>query len=148
MVDFLDRGGVSHLITKMLDTVYPVNSIYISLDSTSPASLYGGTWERFGKGQTLVGVNESDTDFSSAGKTGGEKTHKLTVNEMPNHNHGLHVGYQDGTQDTRYNVLWFITPSYNKAWWDDKRHINAVGGDQPHNNLQPYISVYMWKRIS
>lgn len=65
-------GGVSHLITKMLDTVYPVNSIYISLDSTSPASLYGGTWERFGKGKTLVGVDEADTDFKTAGLPTGE----------------------------------------------------------------------------
>lgn len=65
-------GGVSHLITKMLDTVYPVNSIYISLDSTSPASLYGGTWERFGKGKTLVSVDEADTDFKTAGLPGGE----------------------------------------------------------------------------
>ena len=148
MVDFLDRGGVSHLTTKMLDTVYPVNSIYISLDSTSPASLYGGTWERFGKGKTLVGVDEADTDFKTAGLTGGEKKHTLTIAEMPNHNHGLHVGYPDGTQDTRYNVLWFIPPSYDKAWWDDTRHINAAGGGQPHNNLQPYITAYIWKRVS
>lgn len=80
-------------------------------------------------------------------KTGGEKAHKLTIDEMPNHNHGLHVGYQYGSIDTRYDVLQFIQPSYNNAWWDDKRHINAVGNDKPHNNLQPYITVYMWKRI-
>lgn len=132
----------------MLDTVYPVGAIYISTSSTSPASLYGGEWERYGKGRTLVAVDETDSDFSSVGKTGGEKVHKLTVNEMPNHNHGLHVGYYSNNIDNRYDILFYTHPDYNKAWWDDKRHINAVGGDQPHNNLQPYISVYMWRRIN
>lgn len=67
---------------------------------------------------------------------------------MPNHNHGLHVGYYSNNIDNRYDILFYTHPDYNKAWWDDKRHINAVGGDKPHNNLQPYISVYMWRRIN
>lgn len=55
--------------------MYPVGSLYFSTNSTSPATIYGGTWERYGKGRTLVSVDESDTDFT-AGKTGGEKTHQ------------------------------------------------------------------------
>ena len=146
MVDFLGRGGVSHLITKMLDTVYPVNSIYISLDSTSPASLYGGTWERFGKGKTLVGVDEADTDFETAGLTGGEKKHTLTSAEIPvisgrfvqqsSHDYGLSLvvrGLVNGA-DTRYMGIGPIVP--------DGTH------DQGHNNIQPYVSVYIWKRVS
>ena len=78
-VSYLDQGGVQHLVDKLLDRMYPVDSIYISTNSTSPASLYGGSWERYGKGRTLVSVDESDTDFT-AGTTGGSKTH--------NHNPG------------------------------------------------------------
>ena len=146
MVDFLDRGGVSHLITKMLDTVYPVNSIYISLDSTSPASLYGGTWERFGKGKTLVGVDEADTDFKTAGLTGGEKKHTLTSAEIPiipgnfvqqsSKDYGLSLvvrGLVSGA-DNRYMGIGPVVP-------------NGTHG-QEHNNIQPYVSVYIWKRVS
>lgn len=72
---------------SILNTVYPVGSIYTSVNSTDPSTLFGGTWERFGKGKVLVGVDEDDSDFSEANKTGGEKTHTLTTNEMPSHTH-------------------------------------------------------------
>lgn len=70
-----------------IDKVYPVGAIYISIIETSPSSLFGGTWERFANGRTLIGVNENDNDFSMVKKTGGEKTHVLTVAEMPSHTH-------------------------------------------------------------
>lgn len=145
MVDFLDRGGVSHLITKMLDTVYPVNSIYISLDSTSPASLYGGTWERFGKGKTLVGVDEADTDFKTAGLTGGEKKHKLTIAEMPSHKHSFGIYQIDGSGYVNNKVA--AATTYG-LFTGDYPTMNLAGGDKPHNNLQPFVSVYIWKRVS
>lgn len=71
----------------IFDAIYPVGSIYTSINSTDPSTLFGGTWERFGKGKVLVGVDEDDSDFSEANKTGGEKTHTLTVDEMPSHTH-------------------------------------------------------------
>lgn len=78
MVSYLDQTGLEHTLEKLRNQMYPVGSLYFSTNSTSPATIYGGTWERYGKGRTLVSVNESDTDFT-AGKTGGEKTHKHTV---------------------------------------------------------------------
>lgn len=89
--------------------MYPVGSLYFSTNSTSPATIYGGTWERYGKGRTLVSVNESDTDFT-AGKTGGEKTHVLTVDEMPKH---------------RHTVRRFATMQGGGSWDTDK-----IGGAQ------------------
>ena len=129
----------------MLDTVYPVNSIYISLDSTSPASLYGGTWERFGKGKTLVGVDEADTDFKTAGLTGGEKKHTLTIAEMPSHKHSFGIYQIDGSGYVNNKVA--ASTTYG-LFTGNYQTMNLTGGDEPHNNLQPFVSVYIWKRVS
>lgn len=72
---------------SMFLKVYPVGSIYISTSSENPGNIYGGTWEEYGKGRTLVGVDSNDSDFSTVEKLGGEKTHTLTIDEMPSHNH-------------------------------------------------------------
>lgn len=72
---------------ETLNHVYPIGSIYISINDTNPATLFGGTWQQFGKGRTLVGVDENDNDFNIVQKTGGEKTHQLTINELPSHTH-------------------------------------------------------------
>ena len=144
-------------INSNFDKVYPVGSIYISTSSANPSTIYGGTWERYGQGKTLVGLNESETEFSTVNKIGGEKTHTLTVNEMPSHNHDFRystdnavtfynagVG-KDGTY-TGDNYLGFsnsvsLFASYAVV-------LSNTGSSQPHNNLQPYITVYMWKRVS
>lgn len=153
MVDFLDRGGVSHLITKMLDTVYPVNSIYISLDSTSPASLYGGTWERFGKGKTLVGVDEADTDFKTAGLTGGSKTQTVDGATFR-----AHIAFNSAGrfwfQQDESTEPWNSTASVNNAvydWntgtWGTKTGVR-ISNKQTLNNLPPFQTVYIWRRIA
>ena len=67
--------------TELLDLIYPVGSIYLSTSNTSPATLFGGTWERWGSGRTLVGVNTNDPDFEVPGKVGGLKTHKHSNSE-------------------------------------------------------------------
>ncbi len=144
-------------INSNFDKIYPVGSIYISTSSANPSTIYGGTWERYGQGKTLVGLNESETEFSTVNKIGGEKTHTLTVNEMPSHNHDFRystdnavtfynagVG-KDGTY-TGDNYLGFsnsvsLFASYVVV-------LSNTGSSQPHNNLQPYITVYMWKRVS
>ena len=81
-------GRVSDIEDNFLDRVYPVGSIYMSVNNADPSDLFGGTWQRFSQGRVLVGVNEDDTAFNAPQKTGGEKTHTLTINEMPRHNHG------------------------------------------------------------
>ena len=64
---------------------WPIGSIYISVVNTNPSQWFGGVWESFGSGRVLVGVDTSQTEFNTVLKTGGEKTHKLTINEMPKH---------------------------------------------------------------
>ena len=121
-------------------TAYPIGSIYMSVNSTSPNSLFGGTWERFANGRCLVGVNESDTDFSSAQKTGGEKAHTLLTSEMPRHNHPLSYSITSGDN------IYLRNQSGNAASF--KQTTGYQGGGEAHNNLQPYITVYMWRRTA
>ena len=64
---------------------FPVGSIYMSISSTNPSAYFGGVWEQIAKGKTIVGLDPNDSDFSYAGKTGGEKRHTLTTTEMPTH---------------------------------------------------------------
>lgn len=145
MATYLDKGGAAHLISKILDWVYPVGSLYISVDPTSPASLYGGEWERYGNGRTIVAVDETDDDFKTAGQTGGEKTHTLTVAEMPAHNHtyGLFATDSTGWSNTKTGA----STRYG-SFVGEFKYMNKAGLDQPHNNLQPYISAYIWKRTA
>ena len=173
------------LVDALLELIYPIGSIYMSVKDTNPADFLGGTWERWGQGRVPVGVNEDDTIFEKAGNTGGEQKHQLTTNEMPNHRHRGQYAHtetytdhaqkptdppaqvievEQGTREVevQYNVVkdtlstttlhtsgsgptndifytYKVTSTYGVA--DD-------GGDIPHNNLQPYITCYMWKRTA
>ena len=123
-------------------SAYPIGSIYMSVNSTSPSSLFGGTWERFANGRCLVGVNESDADFSSAQKNGGEKTHTLTMNEMPSHSHTVNPPYSTSDGTTTYLRTGASSSSHANL------RTSETGGGEAHNNLQPYITVYMWRRTA
>ena len=132
---------LSNWQNTFLDTIYPIGSIYMSIDSTNPSSLFGGTWEPWGTGKVPVGVDLNDTDFNTVEKIGGEKTHTLSVNEMPSHTHMLHlVSNQLGNG----GGMWGTTYSQ----YDGNVNTYSTGGSQAHNNLQPYITCYMWKRIT
>jgi hypothetical protein len=124
--------------------VYPVGAIYTSVVSTSPASLFGGTWQSFAAGRVLVGINSSDGDFNQSQETGGAKTHTLTVAQMPSHAHGYTgvqgTGNPDGAGDSTYVG--------NSVSYPRKSELDYEGGGAAHNNLQPYIVVYMWKRTA
>lgn len=135
----VDGFAISKL--TILNMIYPVGSIFISTSSANPATTMGGTWTRYGQGRVLVGVNESDTDFSTAGKTGGEKTHLQTVEEMPSHTHGFRGGGE--------NNYVRVEPSstYGYSGNSDKT-TNATGGNKPFNIMQPYITTYMWLRTA
>jgi len=155
---------------------YPVGSVYVSTSSTNPGSTFGGTWESFGTGRTLVGVDTSQTEFATVEKTGGEKTHTLTVDEMPIHNHTDRYYIQgasgwslsisnDYTMMVKQGTFWFGDDrdesilggsiGYNNAG-STINNVTILNGPQTltagksfaHNNLQPYITVYMWKRTA
>lgn len=123
----------------ILDMLHPVGSIYMSVNSTNPKNLFGGTWVSWGTGRVPVGVDTSQTEFATVEKTGGEKTHTLTKNEMPSHNHSITVGYT-GSGSPHLN--------YSNNSGDGELTTNNTGGAQAHNNLQPYITCYMWKRTA
>lgn len=122
------------------DIFYPVGSIFQSTDGTDPSTFIGGTWERFGNGRVLVGVDEADSDFSTVNKTGGAKTHTLTIEEMPSHTHTF-----SGADSYNYVKVEASSTNGLKA---SAKTTGSTGGNQAHNNMQPYITVYMWKRTA
>ena len=93
----------------------------------------------------MVGLDAGDTSFDTVGETGGEKTHILTVAEMPAHKHKF--GYTGGNTDATGSPY-----SVGKAIGHDPSNVysetTSTGGGGSHNNLQPYIVVYFWKRTA
>ena len=213
-----------------MDMLHPIGSIYTSFNPTSPADLFGGTWVQL-KGVTLVGVDDQDKDFNEAGKTGGEKTHVLSQNELAEHQHGYkpsgsisggdhqhsisgvsvvsngahthsvsgstdydgvhtHNSYVDkkfasgtqpairpnsvgGTSTMEYTISGGIhhhtitgataasagghahsltgsvaSASHTHAFTGAQANTEAAGANAGHNNMQPYITCYMWTRTA
>jgi hypothetical protein len=139
-------GSYNDLVDKPAP-YWPIGSIYISVVNTNPSQWFDGVWESFGSGRVLVGVDASQSEFNTVMKTGGEKTHKLTTNEMPSHSHDI-TTFRGSTQ-WALGYIWARAATdsdpNNQTW---VTNTNNAGGDQPHNNLQPYITVYMWRRVS
>lgn len=130
-------------LAEIMLALYPVGAVYISVNSTSPASLFGGTWESIG-GRFLLGADSTYT----AGSTGGEATHTLTVNEMPSHTHAIYRN--TGTDDNNFSGHIANRVAANDTSDENKQTVtsDATGGGAAHNNMPPYLSVYMWKRVS
>ena len=140
--------------TNIFDLIYPVGSIYISVNNTDPGTLFGGTWDRI-KDTFLLSAG----DTYAAGSTGGEATHTLTTDEMPSHSH-----FQQHQSDTSYvgvhvknynsgGSIQGVQPSNgtrrnNIADPSTRVPTVATGGGQAHNNLPPYLAVYVWKRTA
>lgn len=128
--------------SNIFNLIYPVGSIYISVNNTNPSNYFGGTWVAFGTGKTIVGVDTSQTEFNSVEKTGGAKTVTLSVDNLPSHNHGI-INKFTGWVSSNAHVNW--TGSGQGYTVADGAY---QGGGQAHNNLQPYITTYMWKRTA
>lgn len=127
----------------ILDNVYPVGSIYMSVNSTNPTNLFGGTWEQI-QGRFLFGMNSS----YPAGSTGGEITHKLTNAEMPAHAHYMASGNSGAPYTWTPNAGSYLVDSVtdDKHTWWAQIGMDEAGGSEAHNNMPPYLSVYIWKR--
>lgn len=164
-------------IQSLAATVYPVGSIYMSVNSTNPSTYFGGTWVAWGSGRVPVGINTSDTNFSTVEKTGGASTVTLTTSQMPSHTHtftgssattnskGAHTHTLNltkttwsGSSSSRVVVdSSDYTALTNDATSSAGAHTHTVtakgsnantGGGGSHTNLQPYIVCYMWKRTA
>lgn len=117
---------------------YPVGAIYLSVTDTDPATLFGGTWERIG-GRFLLGADDTYT----AGSTGGEAEHTLTIDEMPKHNHEI-----DNLNASGNATPYMTVQAQDKVGYGGNVQTMYAGGSQPHNNMPPYLAVFMWKRVS
>lgn len=140
-------------------STYPVGSIYLSVNSTSPAELFGGTWEQIKDTFLLAAGNTYQ-----AGSTGGEATHTLTTAEMPAHKHGQNInGKGNDSWSNKYGAaitmpkglgtegVAGMSYAVGEADWNHKSnriYTDPIGDSNPHNNMPPYLSVYIWKRTA
>lgn len=217
-------GGGSTDINEIMDKMYPIGSIYMSVNNVNPSTLFGGTWVPWGSGRVPVGVNADDTNFSSVEKTGGASTHTLTTEQLPSHTHtftgtevtsgnqsanhthtfshthGISAQTVNTTEDTHnhkqtisnsttagsgtgiggsqfsgsstsnlstssdthkhsvtipaHNTSSQSTTKTGSNSADHNHKVTAKGSNsntgsgESHNNLQPYITCYMWKRTA
>lgn len=150
----------------ILNKTYPIGSIYMSVNDTNPSTLFGGTWERL-QGRFLIGAgavtdSNSNTRFGSIGaeepdfkngETGGQYFHKLNVDEMPEHSHtgnyynGQNMSPNNGgvNPDGGYHYDWSNGGSNSQ---NEMIFVASTGGGQEHNNMPPYLAVFMWKRTA
>lgn len=139
---------------NIFDLIYPVGSIYMSVNNVNPSTLFGGTWVEWGSGRVPVGVNTSDSNFNTVEKTGGSSSVKLTANQIPSHTHDQ---YSINTADNPKGgtAMYSLTSEAGttvgfKNTKTQKNNIKtgSTGGGASHTNLQPYITCYMWKRTA
>ena len=143
-------GNISVTGTGLAEAAYPVGSIYMNINATDPNTLLGfGSWSRFGEGKMLISQLSSDEDFDTGEETGGAKTHTLTIAEMPAHDHprGSNSNGAGFTDDAGTGGLQGYMGGDQTFGTFDAR-LASQGGGTAHNNMPPYIVVYMWKRAS
>lgn len=137
---------INTTIDNTINSIYPIGSVYISLTETNPGTYLKGTWEQFGQGRTLIGVGTgndgTNTQEFEVNATGGEYKHKLVIDEIPSHTHKY---YSPIVQEVVPSSNTSTYGNYNKGYYIDS---DSVGGDGYHNNIQPYITVYFWKRVN
>lgn len=131
-------GGVD--VSMVLSKVYPVGSIYMSVNSTNPKTLFGGTWVQI-KDRFLLAAGTT----YKAGATGGEATHTLTVDEIPNHQHVLWYPNAGGEQSA---AIGYPEAGSKNTWYAEASKTGGAGGGTAHNNMPPYLAVYVWKRTA
>ena len=149
-IKFKDKDGIEIYPCPY----YPVGSIYMSVNNINPADFFGGKWERI-RGKFLLGANDGIEEYN-AGKMGGEVAHKLTVDEMPSHGHNPSDKGTNWVPNTvnmsRTQVAsgssgrYAPTPDDGINGWK-WGGTSYVGGGKEHNNMPPFLSVYIWKRI-
>lgn len=119
---------------------FPVGSIYLSVNNINPGTIFGGTWVQI-KDRFLLGAGSTYT----AGKTGGSATHTLTINEMPTHNHNYNTGRWYWAETAGGGE---VVSSQSETSYMFTRTTSDTGGGKAHNNMPPYLVVYIWKRTA
>ena len=148
-----NESNISDLQTDISNywkTLYPIGSIYISTSSTfNPNTAWGGTWVKTADGRCLIGANST----YPLGSTGGEAEHTLSLNEIPSHDHNLSDWAMSWKMQGVAGEVNINTSVTSNAWSDNhgffkSQTSKATGGGQAHNNMQPYLAVYIWKRTA
>lgn len=145
------KKDVSDKITEEDKKKYYVGKLIFDTKNVNPATYLGfGVWKLWGSGRVPVGVNPNDTDFNEVEKTGGEKEHTLTIDEMPSHSHDGNYKY-NGTHNISNIAISSGMSGQGLIATEEagaKIYSPITGGGQAHNILQPYITCYIWKRVS
>jgi hypothetical protein len=139
-----DIGGVA--INNFIDTIYPLGSIYMTTSSTSPQSLFPGTYWLPIYDSFLLGGGKS----YKVGSTGGEKTHTLTIGEMPTHTHPMYSsnGGGDGTWTPDEGSYHIDSVTTDKRTYWAQLGMDSAGSGVAHNNMPPYFAVWIWRRVT
>ena len=140
----IDASNLNAMQDELINLIYPIGSIFMSVNSTNPSTYLGGKWEQL-KDRFLLGAG----DTHEAGSIGGEVEHTLTEEEMPRHRHP--ITYDDSSRN--FYTSWgesaahtaLIQTNGSTQW--QQPYADWVGGSQPHNNMPPYLTVYMWQRV-
>lgn len=118
---------------NLLDIIYPIGSIYQSMNSSSPALTVGGTW---------AAITTFLYGSTTSGETGGEKEHVLSVSEMPSHNHATTLPYGEYSASTTGHTTYWAGHGSSMV------QTQSAGGNAAHNNMPPYTTCYIWQRIA
>lgn len=151
------QGLVTDAIESAASAAHPVNSIFMTttnyINSAAVVTALGlpssATFERYAEGRTIVGQQTGDGDFGTVGNTGGAKTHTLTTDELPAHDHAPDSERNHLAKTGVHTVTSSDTTGGELALGSgDNAEIQSVGGNQAHNNLQPFIVTYIWRRTA
>ena len=150
MAKYLDQAGLTYFWGKVKgwanNSQHPIGSIYISTSSTfNPQTTWGGTWKKTADGRCLIGAN----DTYPLGSTGGEAEHALSIYELPSHSHGIY-----GADSRSGNITLDKARFSYKDKGQTTSYVSGIlgtemtGNGKAHNNMQPYLAVYIWERTA
>lgn len=151
-----DMNEIKQVVNSLANLFFPVKKIVMFNDNDDHSNYLGFTWERIASGKVLIGIDSTDTDFNTIGKTGGEKEHTLTIDEMPAHSHKLN-GNTNVTFDDSATYPYLLASAKrgyatgSNVTFGGNYTINdttTIGGGQAHNNMPPYQVAAFWQRIS
>lgn len=129
-------------VNNIVNLIYPVGSIYISVNSTNPSILFGGTWEQI-NGKMIIGYDPTDSDFNTLGATGGSKTHTQTIKELASHTHTIgYANYKTSISTSGQQIYTNVADNISS------KATKSSGSSEPMNIMNPYYVANIWKRTA